>query len=70
VEKRAEAAIISWMRHQTSAYDSMKIPRIKGKRREIRRMLAQRSEELLDRYRRGEEVGADCPLGKTLAGEG
>jgi hypothetical protein len=29
----------------------MTIPRIKGKRREVRRMLAQRSRELLDRYR-------------------
>jgi hypothetical protein len=45
----------------------MKIPRIKGKRREIRRMLAQRSKELLGRYRRGEAVGEDCPLKKALA---
>ena len=41
VEQRAEAAVIAWLRHQTTAYDSMKIPRIKGKRREVRRMLAQ-----------------------------
>jgi hypothetical protein len=66
VENRAEAAVIAWMRHQTSAYDSMKIPRIKGKRRGIRRMLAQRSQELLGRYRSGEAVGEDCPLWKAL----
>jgi hypothetical protein len=62
VEERAEAAVIAWLRHQATAYDSMKIPRIKGKRREVRRMLAQRSQELLGRYRRGEVVGDDCPL--------
>ena len=39
VEQRAEAAVIAWMRHQTTAYESMVIPRIKGKRREVRRML-------------------------------
>ena len=62
VEQRAEAAVIAWMRHQTTAYDSMKIPRIKGKRREVRRMLAQRSQELLGRYRREGTVGGECPL--------
>ena len=69
VEQRAEAAVIAWMRHKTSAYESMKIPRIKGKRREVRRMLAQRSQELLSRYRRGEAVGEECPLGRALAGD-
>jgi len=67
VEERAEAAVIAWMRHQTTAYDSMVIPRIKGKRREARRMLARRSQELLGRYRRGEAVG-ECLLKKALAG--
>lgn len=62
VQQRAEAAVIAWMRHQTTAYDSMVIPRIKGKRREVRRMLAQRSQELLGRYRRGEAVEGKCPL--------
>jgi hypothetical protein len=66
VEQRAEAAVIAWMRHQTTAYESMKIPRIKGKRREVRRMLAQRSKELLGRYRRGESVGEECPLKKGV----
>lgn len=67
VEQRAEAAVIAWMRHQTTAYDSMKIARIKGKRREVRRMLAQRSKELLSRYRRGESIPGDCPLQQALA---
>ena len=68
VEQRAEAAVIAWMRHQTTAYDSMVIPRIKGKRREARRMLARRSQELLGRYRRGETVG-ECPLKKAMESE-
>jgi hypothetical protein len=46
-------------------YDSMVIPRVKRKRREVRRMLAQRSKELLGRYRRGETV-EECPLKKAL----
>jgi hypothetical protein len=67
VEQRAEAAVIAWMRHQTTGYDSLSIPRIKGKRREMRRMLAQRSKELLARYRRGESGNEDCPLKQALA---
>lgn len=66
VEQRAEAAVIAWMRHQTTAYDSMSIPRVKGKRREVRRMLAQRSQELLARYRRDAAGGGQCPLMKAL----
>jgi hypothetical protein len=66
VEQRAEAAVIAWMRHRTTGYDGMVIPRVKGKRREIRRMLARRSHELLERYRIGEPVGEDCPLKRTL----
>ena len=68
VEQRAEAAVIAWMRHKTTGYDGMVIPRIKGKRREIRRLLARRTQELLERYRRGEPVPEDCPLQKVLAG--
>lgn len=66
VEQRAEAAVIAWMRHQTTGYEGMKIPRIRGKRREVRRMLAARSHELLEGYRRGEAVGEACPLKKAL----
>ena len=69
VEQRAEAAVIAWMRHQTTAYDSMVIPRVKGKRREVRRMLAQRSNELLAGYRRGEMTGDECPLRRAIENE-
>jgi hypothetical protein len=68
VEQRAEAAVIAWLRHQTTAYDHMVIPRVKGKRREVRRMLAARSKALLDAYRT--HRGADsvtCPLRRALA---
>jgi hypothetical protein len=68
VEKRAEAAVIAWMRHQTTGYDGMVIPRVKGRRREVRRLLARRSQELLARYRRGEPVPEGCPLRRALAG--
>jgi hypothetical protein len=68
VERRAEAAVIAWMRHQTTAYEHMTIPRIRGKRREVRRLLAQRSRELLDAYRKGHAVdAAACPLQKALS---
>jgi hypothetical protein len=66
VERRAEAAVIAWMRHQTTGYDGMAIPRVKGKRREVRRMLARRSQELLGRYRRGVPVPEGCPLRMAL----
>ncbi|MEO0481684.1 MAG: DUF2293 domain-containing protein [Planctomycetota bacterium] len=70
IEKRAESAVIAWMRHQTTAYDHMQIPRVRGKRREVRRMLAERSRELLDVYRtgRGLEDDANCPLRRSLSG--
>jgi hypothetical protein len=67
IEKRAESAVIAWMRHSTTGYDGMSIPRVKGKRREVRRVLARRSHELLDGYRRGEPVGDEYPLKKALA---
>jgi hypothetical protein len=66
VEQRAEAAVIAWMRHQTTSYDTLVIPKVKGKRREVRRMLAQRSKELLAEYRRGGSAGNNCPLAKSL----
>lgn len=67
LEQRAEAAVIAWMRHQTTAYDEMVIPRVKGKRREVRRMLARRSKELLNQYRSPSAPPADCPLHHALA---
>lgn len=66
VEKRAEAAVIAWMRHQTTAYDSMRIPRIKGKRREVRRMFAAKSVEILQGYRQGRAVDENCLLYKLI----
>ena len=66
VERRAEAAVIAWMRHQTTAYDSMSIAKIKGERREVRRMLAQRSKTLLARYRREESGEERCVLKEAL----
>ena len=65
IEERAEAAVIAWMRHQTTAYDDMKIPRVKGRRREVRRELAQRSKRLLERYRAGQKI-ENCPLQEAL----
>lgn len=67
VEERAAKAVIAWMRHQTTAYESMRIPRIKGKRREIRRMLAGRSVELLKAYREGLDTSPGCPLRQALS---
>jgi len=68
VAERAEAAVIAWMRHQTTAYDNMKIERVAGRRREVRRELAQISRALLDLHRR-DLVHAPhaCPLCKSLA---
>lgn len=68
VDQRAESAVIAWMRHQTTAYDRMKIPREKGRRREVRRMLAAGSRALLSAYRKGEDSDpAGCPLQRALA---
>lgn len=67
IEQRAEAATIAWLRHQTTGYDHMTIPRERGRRREVRRMLAQRSQQLLARYRRGETIDrSQCPLQAAL----
>jgi hypothetical protein len=71
IERRAEAAVIAWMRHQTTGYDGMQIQRVKGKRREVRRMLAARSQELLARYRRGGAAAVtSCPLAAALVAAG
>jgi hypothetical protein len=69
IEARAEAATIAWLRHQTTGYDHMNIPREKGRRREVRRMLAQRSTQLLQKYRTDQPFDpAQCPLQAALAG--
>lgn len=67
VERRAEAAVIAWLRHATTSYDDMKVPRVKGKRREVRRMLAERSRRLLKAYRTGEAMDDQCPLRTALS---
>lgn len=67
IDRRAEAAVIAWMRHQTTGYDGMAIPRVKGKRREVRRMLAEQSRRLLQRYRAGISVDPTvCLLSRAL----
>ena len=67
IEQRAEAATIAWLRHQTTAYDHMEIPRVKGARREVRRMLARESKRLLEAYRKGTRIDVShCPLQKAI----
>jgi hypothetical protein len=68
VAERAEAAVIAWMRHQTTAYDRLSIPRIAGKRREVRRELAQISRAVLDLHRRdAPHAVRACPLCSALS---
>ncbi len=68
VAERAEAAVIAWMRHQTTAYDRLVIPRVKGKRREVRRELAQISRAVLDLHRRdAPHSSLGCPLCAAVA---
>ena len=66
-EKRAEAAVIAWMRHQTTDYDHRVIARIRGERRNVRRELAGESRKLLGKYRQGADVDPEtCPLARAL----
>jgi len=51
IEERARAAVIAWMRHQTTGYDDMKIERVRGRRREVRRELAEISRAVIDLHR-------------------
>lgn len=68
IERRAEAAVVAWMRHQTTAYDSLKIPRVKGMRREVRRDLAEIARGVLAAHRRDQPHGAAaCALCTALA---
>lgn len=67
VSRRAEAAVIAWLRHHTTAYDDMRIARVKGRRREVRRELAEASRRLLRRYRLPGAAPPDCPLAAALA---
>lgn len=64
---RARAALVAWLRHQATGYDRMKIARVKGRRREVRRELAAQSMAMLQPYRGGETVDGSCPLQQALA---
>jgi hypothetical protein len=67
LDDKAALAVMAWMRHQTSAYDTTPVPRIKGARRELRRQIARQSERILAKYRSGDDVDFKvCPLYKTL----
>ncbi|QTN31000.1 DUF2293 domain-containing protein [Akkermansiaceae bacterium] len=63
IEKRAEAATIAWLRHQTTAYDFMNI---RGDRREVRQMLAKESRRRLEGYRSGVKLGRGCPIWQAV----
>jgi hypothetical protein len=68
IEKRAESAVIAWLRHQTTAYERMHIPRARGKRREVRRALAEESRRLLATYRSSRPADASgCPIRAALS---
>jgi hypothetical protein len=69
VDRRAEAAVVAWMRHQTTAYDRMTIARVKGRRREVRRELAEISRAVLDLHRREDSHAPPaCPLCAAMVG--
>lgn len=64
---KASLAVMAWMRHQTSNYDSTPVPRIKGARRELRKEIARQSERILAKYRNGEDADLTlCPLNRAL----
>lgn len=67
IEDRARGAVIAWLRHRATSYETMKIARVKGRRREVRRQLASESLLLLERYRRGDDIAPSCPLQLALA---
>ena len=68
IERRAESAVIAWMRHQTTAYEHMAIPRVAGKRREVRRELATISRAVLHFHRRdAPHAAAACALCTAVA---
>ena len=67
LDDKASLAVMAWMRHQTSGYDSTSVPRVKGARRELRRQIARQSERILAKYRSGDDVDISvCPLYKAL----
>ena len=68
VERRAEAAVIAWMRHRTTVYEQLQIPRVKGARRGCGVELAQTSQAVLRLHRTDAPHAATaCPLCTALA---
>ena len=62
-----ESAVIAWMRHQTTNYDSLGPMNVKGMRFGVRRSLAKESREILANYRDGVDINLDtCPLANAL----
>ena len=67
IEQRAAAAVTAWMRHQTTEYDRMRIKRVQGERREVRKELAKETRELLSTYRKGLPIDEQrCPLFQAI----
>ncbi len=52
--------------HNTTDYDYRHIFRVAGRRREVRRDIAQESPVLTKRHCRGDDIPAECPLLKAL----
>ena len=69
IEERAAKAVNAWMRHQTTDYDQMKIARVKGERRAVRKKLASQSKRLLETYRNGSSIDSNCLLKKALCSQ-
>jgi hypothetical protein len=67
IDRRAEAAVVAWLRHQATGYDTMKVARVRGERRRVRRRLAESSRALLAAHRRPEPHAPEgCPLCRAL----
>src|SRR5207245_305473 len=61
VDRRAEAAVIAWLRHQATDYERMTVKRVKGERRRVRQGLAKESRALLGAHRHdGPHDAANC----------
>lgn len=68
LDEKVERAVIAWMRHQTTVYDKLVIPRVKGMRHEVRRKLARESRRVLDMHRGDRRCDpATCPLCLAVA---
>lgn len=68
--REAERVVTAWMRHQTTGYDRLRLPRghARAKRREARRKLEEQGQRLLNPYRLDQPVAPEsCPLQRALA---